>query len=469
MDTAARRLAYARDRIAKISALTLRGLDWRPAGPGPDAKVLLEARAQVDGGHLRLFAFRASMPVEAGWTRNPAWLDTRDEEMRFLVWDVERHKTFIERTDALPEDASEEEAEAVAAILHLPFDGEMERLQLLWDRLIDPFLETDSDFLPAMIEGAPYLIFGYSELGVEEPSEINIRKERRVSDREGAGRHVFPCVIEGMPGALTFVPVRYFRTQQESHLRPVGNTPANRQVLAEIQVLSEALGQDAHHGPIAFGRGTAVALMVPLEARVFQFDAARYEERHLAELDCGQGRVEMSRPLCPTRQLTQQIIEGLARAVREGRIARNGTAAFFTCPRSGIARDLGLKGLAPGEEKQVADDLIDHVAHTLVQGIWKDASGEGRTIDTSVASLVYATDRAIYVGLSNEFLLVANASRNGDLAGALKQGSSLSFYASTEEMECASRCLNLAPDILVPPIHSFLHDGWSEDWEDGAS
>lgn len=452
MKTAEARWRESREQVAEISALGVSGLDWAPCGPGGDAAVVVEAVAAVNGAEFRFVGFRVQLPVDAGWTGDGGWNDDRTAQASGLVWDVERYRRFVRGMDDLPMGCDPKLIDALSDECEVDLDEDMARVEGLWTGLCGMIAKNGDGWLPAIIDGSPYLILGYPT-GRPAPGGLLVdggRRKRWPDQRPG--EHHFPCTVEGMLAGMDTIEVRHLRAGGSDIMRPAVPTDRAAERLAGMRAVAEALPGYAGSGTVDIDGRRHFCLVTPVDVGHFEFDMARFHGALASGLRPGRGRFAVADPLAGIGRRLGAVVEGLAQAVRDGRVGRRGDDVLFVSSPRTLAGDLGFRrrGARRGDIERM---LMEDLGSLVVRGVYRphDEAPTMLMLDP-LAKMAFISDGAVFVHLSTLFVHLAENSLPGEVGMVATDGSVLDVALPEERLVGGPSCLRTAPAVADGPL-----------------
>lgn len=428
-------------------------LAWNPAGPGPDPKVLLEARMRLNGTALRLLAFRVPMPYTAGWSRSPYWEDDKALHGDGLLWDVAAFKDFVRRVDEAPDDLREPVTIESAGIA---LDQDMADLLARW-YAIGQFLDwSGQDWRPALIGGEPYIVLGYPE--GPAPDDMPGCDLSIADSRDWYGRpphqHSFNISIHGAAVGFAAAEVRAMRLADRVVVRPLHPEAAGW--LDQVDRVVELLPGAGQHVPVTVGGKTMCGFLVPVDVETWNLDWQTFVAEMTAGLECGRMRWSLESPAGQVGQDVAAVLEGLAAAVRARRVASLAGEVAIVSRLEELPALLGLPE-PPADTVELRALIYARAGRVTLRGMGrKDDDGAALTIGRALNKVFILPDAA-YLCLSMPFVHLADMLEDGLLNRAAEGGVGFET-ALPADFTAAPSWLGDCPVIVDKPIRDLVEE-----------
>lgn len=390
----------------------MQGLAWRAVGPGPDPAVLIETRIAINGTVFRLLGFRVPMPYSVGWSINASWEDDKGFQSGGLLWDVDMYRRFVRESDA-GEDAS------ASGTLEpdVSLDDSMERLTFAWLRLCVALGGAGQDWRPATVWGAPYILVGHPDPGGGEASFVLALAP--ADGRSWFGQpdrvHSFNMTIEGGSFGLDCAEVRLIA---EVGTAPAGDRPMGPAAAASLAAAASVMAEipGALSGPmlpLVVGGRAMAGIIRPIDADIWSFDARRFLVSASPGLRRGRMRWFLDIPLNPIDGTAARAVEGVARMIRERRVARLGPDACVMLRMADVPAALGLDGSISTDALRSA--VLARVYKVAMRGYGRREDGVPVFCHSGLSTRLYAFADTLYLAVSPAFARIADAAADGEM------------------------------------------------------
>ncbi len=424
----------------EISPCLLAGVEWVPAAQGSEPESVLRGAARVGGVTLEMHAFRAFSPFRLGWSPSLAWEDDRSAFGPGVMWRAAATRTAVADSDAgrgwfpPPADLSADEAD-------------WESRWLLVSALLEPH---GARWIPARIGPWFYHVVGVpASLPPSGPALRASAAQRRpdLPARPGVAR--IPVHLSG--SRLDLMQVRVREIGGRMSPADPGASPA----LSTLLSLVRTLGGSPVSGD--WGDGRWLSVLIPADTVSWDVDVRALAMSLGDGLDPARSRWLLRRHDRRPDAFDRRVLEDVAEAVRDRRLARRAGGAWLT-----RSMDAGMARLGGARDAQeVRNRLFRALSFPVLFGVGRDAAGRFWLRRSPVMERTFVFAESAACQPSPDFLHLASELP----AGVLASPSSTREYheiAQPERPGAVPPWVAGLPPMLDGRLERFLFDGGAE-------
>jgi hypothetical protein len=405
---------------------TVLGIPWIPCAPGPDPRAVLKGDFSLNGTRIALKAYRVPMAHAMGWTNEDHWDLTEALLDNGVAWDLGLFRDYVRRIESLGGRAEDEEYDEAARETRITLDPAMQAEELKWKAFVGGLGQSVDRFSPAMIDGASYLILGFSSEGEPTGPRIDVAaSDSKLWADRGPGELHIGLRIEGMPGALDMLAVRTFGLRNSMRVTPVYDDEASRAWIEDTSTVGEALHDIGEQSTARISGRSYLCMLTPTDEALFEFDVEQFQ----SGIGMPGPNAARHRFRLPNSMLDDKGVLALAALAelvesRSGLANLNGKPVLATKWEK-MEESLRLPEGSIGKDRSEVMKVIGgQVGRTKIDSLFRDDKGQSMILNGDVAEFMLSSNDSFYLALSPLFVFLAE--RGGaTLAGILAAGGTI--------------------------------------------